>query len=140
MIELNRRHSAAPPVHAATDVTGFGLLGHLLEMAQGAGLGFTLHSGEVPLLDGVLELAQRDCVPGGTKANLRAAEDAGVRFAGRIDEPLRFGLSDAQTSGGLLIAVAPAYADELRGTLKDAGVTTFARVGTMHADAKCIVE
>ena len=138
MTDLNMRH-AALPVHAATDVTGFGFLGHLLEMAQGSGLGFSVQAAQVPFFDGVLELAQSGCVPGGSKTNHAQALDAGIQFAPSIGEPLQLGLCDAQTSGGLLVAVAPEQADELQALLKRAGVAVAAVVGIMREDEKRMV-
>jgi len=130
MIAINTHHGN-DPVHAATDVTGFGLLGHLLEVARGSGLGFELHSGKVPFFDGVLDLARRGIVPAGTKANLDAALTAGVTFTASLTEPMRLALCDAQTSGGLLIAIAPARAEELEEALNRAAAPSVALVGKM---------
>lgn len=125
MATLNRDASAAmvaAGAHAATDVTGFGLLGHLAEMATGSGLSATVSATAVPLLDGVLELATQGIVPGGTRRNLES-------LAGRltvdpsIPEPLRLALGDAQTSGGLLIAIAPSTLDTLQNELERREVT-----------------
>jgi len=91
-------------VNAATDVTGFGLLGHAGEMMQASGVGFALDAASVPLFDRVLDLIRADCVPGGTKDNARAHAEF-TRFADQIDPAMRIALSDAQTSGGLLISV-----------------------------------
>lgn len=99
-------------VHAATDVTGFGLLGHLREMVSSANVGAELNAHRVPLLAGVLDLARAGVAPGGTRTNLANALAAGVRFDEQIDEALRLVLADAQTSGGLLVALAAA--DEAR--------------------------
>lgn len=97
-------------VSAATDVTGFGLLGHLGEMLAGT-IGAVIDAGVVPLLPGARELAEEGIVPGGTKRNLRHAE-AFTDF-GDLPAWMRLLLADAQTSGGLLIAVAPERCDEL---------------------------
>lgn len=91
-------------VHALTDVTGFSLLGHLLEMCRGAKLGATLWRDAVPVLPGALELAAREVVPGGTRANL-AWVSPHVSFPRNLSEPERLLLADAQTNGGLLAAV-----------------------------------
>jgi len=101
-----------PQVHALTDVTGFGLLGHLLEILEGSSVGARLDAGAVPILDSARELAVRGAIPGGTRANLASASDR-VRFAGSLagDEALQLILADAQTSGGLLAAVAPGAVD-----------------------------
>jgi len=114
---------------AATDVTGFGLLGHLHRMLLASGMAAELDASAVPLLDPrILELARRDVIPGGTKRNL-----AHVRphtDFGDLPGPERAILADAQTSGGLLVATRDA--DALEGALRDRGVP-FARIGTAVA-------
>ena len=107
-------------VHAATDVTGFGLLGHLGEMARGSGLAADIDALSVPVLDGVRELAAAGVVPGGTTRNL-AAVAGDTSFPDDMPEAERLVLADAQTSGGLLIAVPPARAGDLERRLLDAG-------------------
>jgi selenide,water dikinase len=96
--------SGAFPVHALTDVTGFGLLGHALEMARGAKLKVTLELERVPLLPEIAALAEQGVVPGGTMANLAHAR-RWVRFPEGLPEPVQHVLADAQTNGGLLAAV-----------------------------------
>ncbi len=91
-------------VHALTDVTGFGLLGHLVEMMVPARLRARLEWSRVPLLEGVRELAEAGVVPGGTQANLDHFS-ADVSFAPQFDEPRRLLLADAQTNGGLLACI-----------------------------------
>ncbi|MBD2848174.1 selenide, water dikinase SelD [Paenibacillus sp. IB182496] len=108
-------------VHACTDVTGFGLLGHAMEMARASGAELTVDAGRVPFLPRVRELAEAGFVPGGTKANYAHLEGA-VEYAGELDELARYMLCDAVTSGGLLAAVAPEQADALLGELRGAGV------------------
>lgn len=134
MVELNAKHSD-PPVHAATDVTGFGLVGHLLEMARGSGLGFELLARSVPVFDLVLDLAAHEVVPGGTRSNLENALASGVSFEPSIPDALQLTLCDAQTSGGLLIAVSPQFADELRAALNHHGVETVSSIGALTAQA-----
>jgi selenide,water dikinase len=107
--------------HAATDITGFGLLGHLGEMALASGLAATIHADAVPFLPGVLELAAEGVVPGGTLRNLEWLGDR-VSFDPMIGEPLRLALGDAQTSGGLLIAVDPTAENALLEALQRCGV------------------
>ena len=92
------------PVHALTDVTGFGLLGHLAEMALGAKVRARLFLEQVPILAGVPALAEQGVVPGGTTANLEHF-GAHVRFPDGLPDPVRWVLADAQTNGGLLAAV-----------------------------------
>jgi selenide,water dikinase len=118
--------------HAATDVTGYGLLGHGAEMARASGVRLRLHASCVPILDGVLELIERGFVPGGTREN--ASAHAGfTSFADDVPPALRLALSDAQTSGGLLIAVPPGErAAHLREALR-AGGALAAEIGTVEA-------
>lgn len=106
MMQLNRDAAAAmleARAQACTDVTGFGLVGHLLGML-GPGVGAVLDAGAVPVLPGAVELARRGVVPGGTRRNRDAAEGR-VDVAG-VDDARATVLFDAQTSGGLLVAVA----------------------------------
>ena len=125
MATLNRGAAEAmveSSAHAATDVTGFGLLGHLAEMAAGSALAATVSAGAVPLLPGVVELAEQGVVPGGTRRNLESLRDRLV-FDTAVPEPLRLVLGDAQTSGGLLIAIDPAGCPALLDGLRRRGAT-----------------
>ena len=98
-------------VRAATDVTGFGLLGHLAEMLRASGVRATVDAVAVPILPGALAVAASGEVPGGTKRNYRAVK--GVVDYGDTSGPLQTILVDAQTSGGLLLAVPPDAVSEL---------------------------
>jgi selenide,water dikinase len=105
MTTLNAAASAgavAAGVRAGTDVTGFGLLGHLRKLLEASGCAAVVDASEVPVLDGVLDLAQRDIVAGGTKRNLAWLRP--TTEWGDLTEPERIVLADAQTSGGLLLA------------------------------------
>jgi selenide,water dikinase len=113
--------AASGAVHALTDVTGFGLLGHAWEMAEGSGVSLRIRAEAVPVLQGVRELAAQDVLPGGSRANLRWVEPH-VSFAASLDATTPRILADAQTNGGLLAAVDPARAQELLGALRAAGV------------------
>jgi selenide,water dikinase len=109
MATLNDRAGAAlqtAAAHAATDITGFGLLGHAHEMARGSSVALHLNAGAIPVLDGVLDLIERDVVPGGTRDNA-AVHAQFTSFADSVPNALRVALSDAQTSGGLLVSLAP---------------------------------
>lgn len=120
-------------VHAATDVTGFGFLGHLYEMAAGSGVAAHVHAGAVPYLPDAKTLAAEGHVCGGSKANRRHLEPH-VSWSDEIDEVDKILLTDAITSGGLLLAVAPEHADGLIEQLqKTEGVLTAARVGRLVA-------
>ena len=109
MTSLNDRASAAmleAGAHAATDITGYGLLGHAAEMARASGVALHFDADAVPLMTGVIELIQEDEVPSGTIEN--AAAHAGFTTYGpKVSDALRIALSDAQTSGGLLVALPP---------------------------------
>lgn len=96
--------SGAFTVNALTDVTGFGLLGHGLEVARGAKLRAVIELEQVPMLPGIPALAEQGVVPGGTKTNLEHAAK-GVTFPEGLPEPIKHVLADAQTNGGLLAAV-----------------------------------
>lgn len=108
-------------VHAVTDVTGFGLIGHSLEMAKGSGAGILIRRGAVPVLPRVRELAERGFVPGGTKNNFNHVQE-NVDFPEAMDQTDRYILCDAVTSGGLLISVAGSEGDRLLADLRQAGV------------------
>jgi len=117
-------------VHALTDVTGFGLLGHGWEMASGSGVGLRIDAAAVRVQDGVHDLAARDVVPGGSKANLRWVEPS-LRVAPGLPSTWPIVLADAQTNGGLLAAVDPARAPELVASLAAAGVRDAAVIGAV---------
>ena len=110
MARLNRgaaEAARAAGARAATDVTGYGLTGHLGNMARASGVSAHIDAASVPMLAGVRALAQAGHVPGGTRRNQEDAADS-VSYEGDIDETTRTLLADAQTSGGLLIA-CPAH-------------------------------
>ncbi len=117
---LNRAASEvmiACGARAATDITGFGFLGHLREMA-GAKRGADIDSNSVPLLKRALDLAADGCVPGGSRTNLQNAIQSGVHFDRSVSEAMQLVLADAQTSGGLLIAIDPEKASALIDALR----------------------
>ena len=122
MTALNREAAAAMTrvgVRAATDVTGFGLLGHLSNMLLQSGVATEIVAKTVPVLPEVSELIAAGHIPGGTRRNLEDLDDR-VEF-GDQDETTRLILADAQTSGGLLISVPEARAEELIVLLEAAG-------------------
>jgi selenide,water dikinase len=115
-------------VDAATDVTGFGLVGHLLEMLTGA-VSARLDFAAIPVIHDALSLAEQGFVPGGTKRNhesMRAAVEA--HGLAPEEEMLLF---DAQTSGGLLIAVDPGKTSRLLGALEANGVPGASKIGSI---------
>lgn len=133
MVELNAKHGD-PPVHAATDVTGFGLVGHLMGMARASGVGFELWARSVPMFDLALDLAAHEVVPGGTRSNLENALASGVRFDRSLESALQLALCDAQTSGGLLIAVSRQSVDDLTAALNQRSVQTVSLIGALTAE------
>ena len=114
-------------VHAATDVTGFGLAGHLRELLAGSGLAGELDARAVPVIDGVRALLAAGMVAGGTQRNHAFVSET-VDWGGlALDEQLL--LADAQTSGGLLLAVAPEHADALVAACRAHGTLAAEIVG-----------
>ena len=126
------RAMLAIKVDAATDVTGFGLLGHLHNMLNASGVAAELDASAVPLLPLAADLAERGAIPGGTKQN-REAITAHVSFDPAVAEAIRVLLFDAQTSGGLLIAVPAERADALIAALRREGTPAAARIGRIVA-------
>ncbi len=120
--------SAMGGVHALTDVTGFGLLGHLLEMCRGSGLGAELEFDKVPVLSEALPLAQQGYGPGAIARNL-ASYGHEVDFAPHLQDWQQRLLADAQTSGGLLIAVPAHRRDSFAGALEQAGCLSCQDIG-----------
>ncbi len=132
MARLNRnasRVAARFPVSAGTDVTGFGLLGHLGPMLRGSGVAAEISASAVPLLPGARRLVSRGRVPGGTKKNLAAAKGV-LETTGVSEEDLLL-LADAQTSGGLLLSVRADEAGPFVSALREAGDTAAARIGSI---------
>jgi selenide,water dikinase len=107
-------------VNSATDITGFGLLGHTLKMALGSNVSIRLYSKRVPVLVGVMELIDLGVIPGAGFRNLEYAEKD-CFFSDTLDYNRKMLLADAQTSGGLLLSIAAAEADSLISDLKKAG-------------------
>ncbi len=130
--QLNRIGAALPGipgVHAVTDVTGFGLLGHALELCRGSNLSATIEAGTLPLLDGVEALAGQGIVTGAGKRNWESY-GASVDLVSPGRQAL---LTDPQTSGGLLIALAPDLAPHLLARLSDQGCTRATIIGALRS-------
>jgi selenide,water dikinase len=124
MLRLNRDAAdamAIVAVHAATDVTGFGLLGHLHAMARASGVAARVEAASVPLLPGALMLAEAGEVPGGTRSNERFLASR-VRWPAGLSAARQTLLCDAQTSGGLLLAVPEGDVDRLLASLQGKNV------------------
>lgn len=115
-------------VHSATDVTGFGLMGHLQSMVRGSRVGAEIQLGKVPVLPGVWELLEQGVAPGGTHRNLQSVAGS-AQWHPDLSEQEQLLLCDAQTSGGLLIAVAVEKQDELLAELQSTGVAGAVVVG-----------
>ncbi len=126
MAELNRRAgevfaSRRFPVHALTDVTGFGLLGHLSELTSGARVRARLHLSHIPILEGVGVLAEQGVVPSGSVSNLEHF-GATVRFPAGLPRDVQLVLADAQTNGGLLAAIPAREVARAQRALERVGV------------------
>jgi len=122
--------AAGAGARAATDITGFGLLGHLAQLARASGLAARIELGAVPRLPGLAALLAAGEVPGGTQRNLDFVRPR-LTTHGPVGEDDLVVLADAQTSGGLLIALPPAHASDVVEELTDAGLTA-AVVGELH--------
>ena len=142
MVALNKTASAIMrrfPVHACSDVTGYGLLGHAYEMASGSGVTVVLESATLPLLPGVARLAAAGYLTGGCKRN-RSYLDGKVAVAPRVAKDLEEVAFDPQTSGGLLIALPKGKAPQLVKALRAARVTAATVVGFATRLRKANVE
>ncbi len=131
MAALNRPAAQAMQrvgVNSATDITGFGLLGHLKSMVKGSGVAAEVSLASVPVLPGVRQLLDNGIAPGGTHRNVSSVEDA-VAWDPALTDEDRLLLCDAQTSGGLLMSVPSARADALVAALRDEGAPCAAVVG-----------
>lgn len=130
--------SAIDAVHALTDVTGFGLLGHLLEMCRGAGLTGEVEFDRVPILPAALPLAKLGFGPGAIERNMESY-GCDVHFADGMASWQQRLLADAQTSGGLLVSVAPEAVDEVLACFVQAGFEQAAVIGQMKTGAAGVV-
>ena len=125
-------------VRAATDITGFGLLGHLASMCRASGVTAEIVARQVPAIDDdVFDLIGRDSVPGGTKENLRTAD--AVTEWGSVPEMLKLFLTDAQTSGGLLLAVSPRKLKAALNLLEKRQTPSRAVIGAITARRKRLI-
>jgi cysteine desulfurase NifS/selenium donor protein len=144
MIELNRNASEAmieAGVSSCTDITGFGLLGHLLEMMNASNTSAEIEIHKILLLNNVLELASSGVIPGGTKDNYEHTLND-VKYSKEISELRKLILNDAQTSGGLLISVPESKHKSLLKLLQERNVQTAAVIGSVtdNKDFRIIVE
>jgi len=144
MIELNRNAAEAMMeigVNSCTDITGFGLLGHLLEMMNGSNTAAVIEMSKIPFLNNVIELASSGVIPGGTKDNYEHTLK-NVNYSNDISELRRLIINDAQTSGGLLISIPEAKQNQLMNALRLKGVAKAVIIGnvTDYKDFRIIVE
>jgi selenide,water dikinase len=126
-------------VHALTDVTGFGLLGHLRNMTAASHVVAEVWADRVPVIPAAREYAKEGLATGGTRANWRFLNDW-VTYAADLPQEEQFLLCDAQTSGGLLAAVPGAIADEVEQALLKAGAAVAARIGRIEGDGDGKIE
>jgi selenide,water dikinase len=138
MVSLNRKASElmrTAAVHACTDVTGFGLLGHACEMINGADVGMLIDSSHVPFFSEAKGLADQGMVPGGLHRN-RDYRRCMIDIAADVPQHTQDILFDPQTSGGLLIAVPRAEAESLVQRMRRGGVEAAAIIGEVVAEPK----
>jgi selenide,water dikinase len=138
MVTLNRKASELMmevDVHACTDVTGFGLLGHACEMIEGTSIGMVIHSDRVPLFPEAKELAEKGLVPGGLHRN-REFRINMVEIDPQVPDYLADILFDPQTSGGLLISVPGQEADILLRRMREEGIKEATLIGEITAGPK----
>lgn len=107
-----------------TDITGFGLGGHVLRMAMASKKHITLYADKIPLFDGVMDIYEQGCIPGSTFRNREFADDR-VRFSDELKYEQKMLVFDAQTSGGLLFGVDEKYEDMLLKTVKEQGLSLW---------------
>ncbi len=141
MTTLNKSASLAMQevgVRAATDVTGFGLLGHLHDMAQASGVGAKLDLEKIPVLPEAWDLARKEVIPEGSYNNHRYLADF-VTWERTISYDVQMVLCDAQTSGGLLMAVQPLDAEKLMNTLQQKGIEDARIIGEMIPELSGVI-
>ena len=119
-------------INSCTDITGFGLMGHLRGMTRGSKVGAIINASDVPVLPGVWDLLEKNVVPGGTFRNMNGVEDS-VDWDESLTDQQRLLMCDAQTSGGLLISVTKDKVEKLLSELKISGVETRVIVGEITA-------
>ncbi len=121
------------PVHACTDITGFGFLGHLAEMVEGSGLGVKIMADKLPVIPEASEYAAMGLIPAGAYKNLEFRESM-VEFSSSVKRVVQYILFDPQTSGGLLICVSKERSDDLLDQLKKQGMDASAIIGEVLSE------
>lgn len=125
-------------IHACTDVTGFGLIGHLSEMVQSSGVEVNIFTSQIPVFQGVDELVMQGAVPGGTKGNLDHYSKH-VNWSDDISQKIKIIVADAQTSGGLLAAIPEEYAEKVLSDLKNIGLNHFCIIGKCIGNQRSVI-
>ncbi|MFN2127734.1 MAG: AIR synthase-related protein, partial [Anaerolineales bacterium] len=141
MVSLNKAAAEAMgqvKVNACTDITGFGLIGHLLEMMNGSGTSAIIENAKVPFLPQVDAFAAANIIPGGTRDNDQYTKSS-VSYASKISESRQLMLNDAQTSGGLLISVPKNRADKLLKLMQERGIKDAVIIGRVVSRSSPVV-
>jgi len=126
-------------VHAATDITGFGLLGHARNIAAASNVTIVFNASSIPLIDGAYDFARRKMFSGAYKQNQELLEGL-VELPANFDENLHRIIYDSETSGGLLISIAPEKGDELLADLKARGIADAVEVGRVEARGQSLLK
>jgi selenide,water dikinase len=126
-------------VHAVTDITGFGLVGHLRNMLEASGHSASIDVDSLPVLPDVRDLIDDGVIPGGTRRNHEAACEI-THWSEGVTSTDQFLMTDAQTSGGLLVAVDPEHAESFMQSLEDAGTLAQALIGEVTPRGEHLVE
>lgn len=121
------------PVHACTDITGFGLLGHIAEMVEGSGLGARVMADRIPIIPETFEYGAMGLIPAGAYKNHEFRKEM-VEFSPSVKRFVQYALFDPQTSGGLMISVSRECADDLLGELKKNGMDASAIIGEVLSE------
>ena len=133
MTTLSPRQDSDYPVHACTDITGFGFLGHLAEMVEGSGLGVKIMADKLPVIPEASEYAAMGLIPAGAHKN-REFRESMVEFSTSVKRFIQYILFDPQTSGGLLICVSKERADDLLDELTKQGMDASAIIGEVLSE------
>jgi selenide,water dikinase len=126
-------------VHSCTDITGFGIVGHALEMARGSGMKITLSYGMLPFYPHALEMYRKGETTGSNAANEKLSEGH-LEIAVALSREEKALLFDPQTSGGLLLSVPGTQAEQLVSMLKDAGIDTAVKIGEVTGEKQPLIE
>jgi selenide,water dikinase len=141
MVDLNKNAAEAMNaigVNACTDITGYGLLGHLLEMCKASNVSANIKYKKIPIIPGVEKLIEKGFIPGGTKKNLDHAAKT-IKKSQKISLNNLYLLADAQTSGGLLISIKSEKAHQLQKLLDNSGVLSSSIIGNISAKQDFII-